>query len=72
MCILYKHSDISKNDRITRAFHTMDKLTYNGDVQVWQTDAMSSVRELFESEASIMHYALSRILASFNGKLKII
>ena len=72
MCILYKHSDISKNDRITRAFNTMDKLTYNGDVQVWQADAMSSVRELFESGASIMHYALSRILASFNGKLKTI
>jgi hypothetical protein len=32
MCILFKHSDISRNDRITRAFNNMDKLTYNGDV----------------------------------------
>lgn len=35
-------------------------------------DAMGSVRELFEYGASIMHYALSRILTSFNGKPKTI
>ena len=58
MCVLYKHCDMSKNDRITRAFDKLDKLTYNGDVQVWQAEAMSGVRELFESGASITHFAL--------------
>ena len=32
ICVLYKHSDISRNDRITRAFDAMDQLQFNGDV----------------------------------------
>lgn len=48
----------------------MDQLTFNDDVQVWQAEAMKRVRELFDSNASIMHYALSRPMKSFTGKLK--
>ena len=72
ICVMYRHADISKNDRITRAFDDMDKLAYNGDVLKWQSDAVKKIRELFDSKASIMHYVLSRIMKSFDGKLKTI
>ena len=72
ICALYKHCDISWTDHIVRAFDSMDKLSYNGDAHQWQADAMSSIRELFDSGASMMHYSLCRILRSFNGKLKTI
>jgi hypothetical protein len=72
MCILHKHCDISKNDRITRAFDGVDRVTFNGDVTVWLTDIIKATRELFDSKATIMHYVLCRVLKSFDGKLKTI
>ena len=70
--VLFRHADISKNDRITRAFESMDALSFNGDALVWQSEAMRKTRELFDSGASIMHYVLSRGMKSFDGKLKTI
>ena len=70
--VLFRHADISKNDRITRAFESMDALSFNGDALVWQSEAMRKTRELFDSGASIMHYVLSRVMKSFDGKLKTI
>ena len=35
-------------------------------------DTVRKFRELFDSGASIMHYGLSRVMKSFNGKLKTI
>jgi hypothetical protein len=72
MCILARHADISRNDRITRAFDGVDKLSFNGDVTVWQADTVRAIRELLDSGASIMHFVLARIMKSFNGKLKTI
>ena len=72
MCILARHCDISKTDRITRAFEAVDQIAFHGDVTVWQAEVVRSVRELFDSGASIMHYVLSRIMKSFAGKLKTI
>jgi hypothetical protein len=72
ICVLFRHADISRNDRITHAFDGMDQLVFNGDVLKWQSDAVRKLRELFDSKASIMHYGLSRIMKSFNGKLKTI
>ena len=72
MIVLYRHADISRNDRITRAFDMMDSLSFDGDVSTWQVQAVKRIRELFSSGASIMHYALSRVMKSFNGKIKTI
>ena len=70
MCVLARHADISRNDRMTQAFTTMDNLKFNGDVRIWQTDAVSAIRELLDSQASIMHYMLTRVMHSFKGNLK--
>ena len=67
--VLTRHHDISRNDRITQAYAGMDDLSYNGDVCAWQAQAVKAVRELFDSGATVMHYVLTRILKSFNGKL---
>ena len=55
---------------MTQAFTTMDNLKFNGDVRIWQTDAVSAIRELLDSQASIMHYMLTRVMHSFKGNLK--
>ena len=70
--ILARHSDISKTDRITKAFDSLDRFQFNGDVTVWQTEGVAKIRELLDSRASIMHYILSRVMKSFAGKLKTI
>ena len=72
MCILARHADISKTDRITRAFDAMDHFQFNGNIANWQTEGVAKIRELLDSKASIMHYILSRIMKSFQGKLKTI
>jgi hypothetical protein len=70
--ILSRHADISRNDRINKAFDAVDELKYNGDVHMWQTQVVTAVRELFESKAGLVHYCLGRILKSFSGSLKTI
>ena len=70
MCILFKHCDISRNDRISRSFDDMDTLSFDGDAQRWEIDAISRVRNLYESGGQMVHYALSRVMKSFDGKLK--
>ena len=70
MCIIFKHCDINRNDRISRAFDGVDGLKYGGDAQMWATSCILKVRELFASKASISHYALTRIMHSLDGKLK--
>ena len=72
ICIFTRYADISRNDKITRAFDAMDQISFNGNVTVWQADAVRAIRELLESGASIMHFVLTRIMKSFNGKLKTI
>ena len=72
MCILARHADISKTDRITKAFDSLNRFQFNGNITVWQTEGVAKIRELLDSKASIMHYILSRIMKSFNGKLKTI
>ena len=37
---------------------------------MYQVEAMTTIRELFDSKASIMHYAISRVMKSFDGKSK--
>ena len=61
MCILARHADISKTDRITRAFDSLDRFQYTGNITVWQTEGVAKIKELLDSKASIMHYILDRI-----------
>lgn len=70
MCILYKHHEISRNDRKVQAFKAMDALQYKGDVHKYQIESMDAVREVFDSKCSIMDYILSRVMKSFDGKSK--
>ena len=70
MCLLFKHCDITRNDRIAQAFEKIDAMKYSGDAQAWATMAIGRVRELFASQASITHYCLTRLMHSFDGKVK--
>jgi hypothetical protein len=70
--VLMRHHGTSRNDRITPTFDAIDKLSFNGDVSIWQAQVVDATRELFESGASVMHYVLTRIMKSFNGKLRTI
>lgn len=70
MCLLHRHCDITRNDRIAKAFDDVDKLSFKGDAQEWATTAISSVRELYASKASIAHYCLTRLMHNFAGKVK--
>jgi hypothetical protein len=72
MCVLAKHVDISHMQRKTKAIHDMDGLTYKGDVQKYQIEAMQKVAGIFDSKVTIMDYILMRIMASFDGKNKTI
>lgn len=72
ICVLYRHADISCTYRITQAFEGMDKLSYDGDVTTWLSSTLGTVRELFYSGAGIRHYALMKVLKSFDGKVKTI
>lgn len=70
ICVLYKHMDISRNDRKLRALEAADRLTYKGDVQVYMVDAVRIIRELKDSKCSMTDYMLTRIIKSFEGKSK--
>ena len=45
MCVLSKHMDISKTDRIMRALGAWDKLTFKNDVAAFQTEVMALKRD---------------------------
>ncbi len=70
MTVLVKHMDISRNDRKTKAFEQADKLTFDGDVHSYQIKAIHMVKELFDAKCSIMDFALTKIMKSFNGRCK--
>jgi hypothetical protein len=68
--VLVKHMDISRNDRKTRAFDSADKLTFTGDVHAYQIAAIGVVKELFDAKCTIMDFALTKIMKSFDGRNK--
>ena len=71
MCLLYKHCGISRNDRIHNAFNGMDDhIKFGTNAQLWATTSITAVRELYSSKASLMHYCLTRIMHSLDGKYK--
>ena len=70
VAVLSKHMDISRNDRKTKAFDAADKLTFRGDVHAYQIEAINAIKELFDAKCSIMDYALTKIMKSFDGKNK--
>lgn len=70
MCVLSKHMDISKTDRIMRALDAWDKLQYKGNVAAYQTEVMALKRELDASGANITHFIMGKVMRSFDGKSK--
>ena len=70
MCLLYKHCDITRNDRISRAFTGMVNIRFGGDAQAWATTCIMSHRELHDSKASMRHHSLEKIMHSVDGKAK--
>ena len=72
VCVLYNHQDISRSDRKTQAFAQMDNLQMKGDVKQWHIEAISAIKELFNSKCTIMDYALMCIMKSLSGKSKTI
>ena len=70
MCVLSKHMDISKTDRIMRALGAWDKLTFKNDVAAFQTEVMALKRELDASGANIVHFVMGKIMRAFDGKSK--
>ena len=70
VCVLYRHIDLAKSDRKTKAFESMSNLKHNGDVQVWQVATVVNIKELFDSHCSIMDYALHCVMKSLDGKSK--
>ena len=68
MIVLYKHMEINRNDRKTRAFSQADGLIFDGDVHLIQIKATAMFRELFASKCSIMDYALHKVMHAFDGK----
>jgi hypothetical protein len=49
-----------------------DKLRFTGNVQAYQIESMGVITELFDSGVTMMDYALSKIMKSFEGKSKTI
>ena len=72
MHILYKHMDLSKINRKTKAFRQMDKLVYRGDVHQYQVEAMATFQEIFNAKCTLMDYMLYHMMRSFDGKCKTI
>ena len=70
--LLYRHMDISRNDRKTKAFANMDKLVLKQDVGQWKIEVIKGIEELFESKCTIMDFALMCVMKSLNGKSKTI
>ena len=54
MCLLHKHCDITRNDRITLAFDKVDSMKFSGDAQVWATMAIGRIHELFASQDPLL------------------
>ena len=48
-----------------------DKLRFTGNVQTYQIESMGVITELFDSGVTMMDYALSKIMKSFQGKSKL-
>ncbi len=70
--VLSKHINISRNERKTKVLEAFDKLRFTGNVQAYQIESMGVITELFDSGVTMMDYALSKIMKSFEGKSKTI
>lgn len=70
VCVLEKHMGISRMERVMSAFSAFDRLSYNGNVLLFQTQFMGLKRELDNCGASITHYVLCKLMAAFAGKSK--
>ena len=70
ICLMRKHCDINKNDRLQRAFNGVENIELKTDAMEWATTSMVRIRELLDSRAGITHYILKSLLNSLDGKCK--
>jgi hypothetical protein len=70
ICLMRKHCDINKNDRIHQAFNGVENIELRTDAMEWATTSMVRIRELLDSRAGITHYILKSLLNSLDGKCK--
>jgi len=72
VCVLVKHMSISRMRRITAAFTKIDSLSYQGDTLKFQSDFLTSKREIDNCDATINDYLMCRLMRAFDGKSKTI
>ena len=70
MCLLTKHCEINKINRIDQAFHGVDTLEQKDEAQTWATTAITRVQELLASRVGMTHYILKSLKNSLEGKCK--
>ena len=70
MCLLTKHCEINRNNRIDQAFHGVDTLELKDEAQTWATTAITRVQELLALRAGMTHYILKSPKNSLEGKCK--
>ena len=63
-----QHSTNSTSRKLT-ALNAMQKLSYRGNVDQWQTDATRCVREMLASRITVYDIMLLHIRNSFDGKI---
>ena len=68
--VLHHHINISRMDRIIRAFNQMDKCVFKGSALAFQTEFLGLRRELDVCGATMQHYSLCRLMRAFDGKSK--
>ena len=64
---LYKHVGYSAETRRLNAMSAMQSLKFHGDPSQWKLDAISAVREIFESKVTMHHFVLQCVMQSFRG-----
>ena len=62
--VLHHHINISRMDRIIRAFNQMDKCVFKGSALAFQTEFLGLRRELDVCGATMQHYSLCRLMQS--------
>ena len=70
ICLLVKHCEINRNNRIQKAFQGVDTIELKDDAMSWATTSMVRIKELLDSRAGITHYILKSLMGSLDGKSK--
>lgn len=72
VCVLSKHVDISRLDRMVRIIDRWESTRYQGNVQDFQVQVMANLRELNNCNLTLQHYCMIKLMKAFDGKSKAI